>query len=92
MTDIVAVDMFVVATATFQLFYALILWLGAEATTVLIKGPLEEAPPLMARHIEGNLLDYPKTVLFCFRMGLREFHSLGASVRIYEQLTFGVDV
>src|SRR5207244_13402367 len=35
--------------------------LGAEATTVLIKGPLEEALPLMARHIEGNLLDYPKT-------------------------------
>ena len=36
--------------------------LGAEATTVLVKCRLEEALPLLARHIEGNFLDFQKTV------------------------------
>jgi hypothetical protein len=36
--------------------------LGAEATTVLVKCSLEEVLPLLARHIEGNLLDFQKTV------------------------------
>jgi len=35
--------------------------LGAIATTVLVECPLEEAIPLLARHIEGNLLDFQKT-------------------------------
>jgi hypothetical protein len=36
--------------------------LGAEATNVLVKCRLEEVLPLLARHIEGNLLDFQKTV------------------------------
>jgi hypothetical protein len=36
--------------------------LGAEATTVLVKCRLEEVLPLLARHVEGNLLDFEKTV------------------------------
>jgi tetratricopeptide (TPR) repeat protein len=35
--------------------------LGAKATTVLVECPLEEVLPLLAQHIDRNLLDFQKT-------------------------------
>ena len=36
--------------------------LGARATSALMQCPPQEVIPLIARHIDGNLLDYPKTL------------------------------